>query len=90
MGYCFSLVHTFYKEEFMSDQTRSRSRPSTKKGYENCVEDYIVCPWCGEDISDLDDYDFYQRECIETECGHCDKTITLCINTTVSYTCHKG
>ena len=47
----------------------------------------IACPWCGETWADLWDYD-WTRECIDMECPYCDKSITLCAEFSVDYTCY--
>lgn len=48
---------------------------------------WIACPHCGKALRDLSDYNWGSRECIETECDHCGKDITLIRNVSVDYRC---
>ena len=49
----------------------------------------IACPWCGESFGDLGEFDFGINECLETECGYCERPIVLIMHRSVCYTCKK-
>lgn len=45
-----------------------------------------TCPYCGETLCDLWDYNWRGNQTIKTECGHCEKPIEIEAEYTVTYT----
>lgn len=37
----------------------------------------VQCPYCGEMIRDLWDYEWGGDECIDIECPHCDEMLAI-------------
>jgi len=58
---------------------------------EHSNETEIKCPYCNYVFSDSWDYDFedYDGDEIEIECGSCEKEFAVTRNITISYDCYK-
>ena len=54
-----------------------KMKPREKRSYDE------ECPWCGEFIDDIWDYDWGSKSEIEVECPHCEQLI--CIGSRISY-----
>ena len=51
--------------------------------------DNPICPHCGNEIKDILDYDFKNRECINIDCVKCCNQFDVCKNTDISYNTYK-
>lgn len=59
----------------MSEEEKTRSDHS----------EYIACPWCGESIMDLWDYDWGSTEGQEVACDNCGELVWLHRSIAVRY-----
>ncbi len=53
------------------------------------MSDEANCPYCGARNIELWDYDWTNREEVSTECGSCEKPVTIYRRVTVDYEINK-